>query len=63
MLQLIKNKSTEEEIIEEVEDIELPHFDIIVHTEDDLFEGNWFTDMMEEQEEAIKQIKRDHNIH
>lgn len=57
-LTLISRKSTEEEIIEETEEINLPTFDIIIHTED-----SWFQDMIDEQTAAIEKIKRDHNLH
>lgn len=56
-LQLIKEKSTVEEIAEEVEEIELPRFDIIEFEED-----SWFSDMIEEQTAAIEKIRRDNNL-
>lgn len=57
-LTLIKSRPLEEQLKDELEEIELPMFDIIVHTED-----SWFQDMILEQEAAIEKIKRDHNLH
>lgn len=57
-LTLINSKPVNEQIEEEIEEIQLPLFDIIVHEE-----STWFEDMITEQNEAIERIKRDHNIH
>lgn len=56
-LTLISSKSTDEETKEELEEIELPFFDIIVHEDE-----TWFTDLIEEQNALIEKIKRDHNL-
>ncbi len=56
-LELITNLSTEEEIEDELDEINLPDFDIIVHEE-----SSWFDDMLEEQTAAIEKIKRDNNL-
>jgi len=56
-LECITSTSSEEEIEDELEEIGLPGFDIIVHEDDD-----WFSDMMDEQNAAIEKIKRDNNL-
>jgi len=56
-LELITNLSTEEEIEEELDEINLPDFDIILYEE-----STWFDDMISEQTAAIEKIKRDNNL-
>lgn len=56
-LELITNLSTEEEIEEELDEINLPDFDIILYEE-----STWFESMIEEQTAAIEKIKRDNNL-
>lgn len=53
-IKLVPNKTTEQEI----EEIELPTFDIIVHEED-----TWFNDAIEQQEEEIRRINKDNSLH
>lgn len=55
--ELITSKSREEEIEEEVTELELPFFDIIVHEDE-----TWFDDMIDEQNALIEKIKRDNNL-
>jgi len=49
-LELIKDKSTREEIEDEVEEIQLPLFDITIHDDE-----TWFQNMIKEINEMIKQ--------
>ena len=51
-LKLIKSKPVEEQIAEELEEIQLPLFDIITHREDEEF--NWFEQMIADYEETEK---------
>lgn len=53
-LELITNLSTEEEIEEELDEINLPDFDIILYEE-----STWFSDVIEDLE---KEIKKNGNI-
>lgn len=57
-LTLIDSKSDDEKIKKEIEEIQLPLFDIIIHEDE-----SWFEEMITEQNDVIEKIKRDHNIH
>lgn len=52
-LKLINSKSTEEEILEEVEEIGLPEFEILESEEDE----SWFQEMIDELNEMIRKDK------
>jgi hypothetical protein len=59
-LKLINSKSTEEEILEEVEEIGLPEFEILESEEDE----TWFQEMIDEFNEMVRKDKENEsNMH
>lgn len=57
MLELVKSSPVEEVLEDEINTIELPEYDIIVHVD-----RSWFEQMILDQQNIIERLKKDTSL-